>query len=164
MVHAKSKRTARHKSSRNPRPASGDANTKRSPNKAGDVKKPAGRGRVFQKSTGEPSQKLKASILRQISQRPLDAAGLAAALDLPPAWKGRLLQLLKDMETAGEIARIRKDRYIIPKEADLFTGIIQMHANGGAHVLNETQGEPDLYIRAENCFTAMHGDRVVARI
>jgi ribonuclease R len=126
--------------------------------------KPSKRSGTFQKSTGEPSQKLRASILRQISQRPLDAAGIASALDLPPAWKGKLLHLLKEMETAGEIARIRRDRYIIPKEADLFTGVLQMHTNGGAHVLNEKQGEPDLYIRAENCFTAMHGDRVVARI
>lgn len=126
----------------------------RPPKRTGSSRKPA----------GEPSQKLRASILRQISQRPLDAAGIAAALDLPPAWKGKLVQLLNDMETAGDIARIRRDRYIIPKEADLFTGILQMHTNGGAHVLNEKQGEPDLYIRAENCFTAMHGDRVVARI
>ena len=126
--------------------------------------RPARRSGTSQKSTGEPSQKLRASILRQISERPLDAAGIASALDLPPAWKGKLLQLLKEMETTGEIARIRRDRFIIPKEADLFTGILQMHANGGAHVLNEKQGDPDLFIRFENCFTAMHGDRVVARI
>ncbi|MCX6847189.1 MAG: hypothetical protein NTU84_11695, partial [Verrucomicrobia bacterium] len=131
---------------------------------AANPTKPTKRSGTFQKSTGEPSQKLRASILRQISQRPLDAAGIASALDLPPAWKGKLLQLLKEMETTGEIARIRRDRFIIPKEADLFTGILQMHANGGAHVLNEKQGDPDLYIRFENCFTAMHGDRVVARI
>ena len=80
--------------------------------------RPPKRGGTFQKNTGEPSQKLRASILRQISHRPLDAAGIASALDLPPAWKGKLLQLLKEMETAGDIARIRRDRYIIPKEAE----------------------------------------------
>jgi hypothetical protein len=72
--------------------------------------KPSKRSGTFQKSTGEPSQKLRASILRQISQRPLDAAGIASALDLPPAWKGKLLQLLKEMETAGDIARIEAAR------------------------------------------------------
>jgi ribonuclease R len=112
----------------------------------------------------EPSHKLRASVLRAIAKRPLDAQGIAKELDLPHDWTGRLLQLLKDLELRGEIARIRKDRYIIPKEADLFTGVIQFHANGGAHILNEKQGEADLYIRQENSFTAMHGDRVVARV
>jgi ribonuclease R len=68
------------------------------------------------------------------------------------------------METAGEIARIRRNRYIIPKEADLFTGVIQVHASGAAHVINEQAGAKDLYISGENTWTAMHGDRVVARI
>ncbi|MFY8268926.1 MAG: hypothetical protein ACOVLK_05950, partial [Terrimicrobiaceae bacterium] len=58
----------------------------------------------------ESSQKLRAGILRLIGQRPLDAAALASALDLPPAWRAKLPQLLKEMETAGDIARIRKDR------------------------------------------------------
>ena len=112
----------------------------------------------------EPSQKLKASVLRAIARRPLDANAIAVELDLPPAWKGRLLGLLKELELSGEVARIRKDRYIIPKEADLFTGVIQFHLNGGAHVLNEKLGGADLFIRPENTSTAMNGDRVVARV
>jgi hypothetical protein len=68
------------------------------------------------------------------------------------------------LELSGEIARIRKDRYIIPKEADLFTGVIQFHLNGGAHVLNEKLGGADLFIRPENTSTAMNGARPVARV
>lgn len=68
------------------------------------------------------------------------------------------------MEVAGEVARIRKDRYILPEVADLFTGVIQFHASGTAHVLSEKPGQPDLYISGENTWTAMHGDRVVARV
>ena len=112
----------------------------------------------------ELSEKLKISVMRAIARRPLDANALATELNLPPAWKERLNALLKDLELSGEIARIRKDRFIIPKEADLFTGVVQFHLNGGAHVLNETAGAADLYIRPENTLTAMHGDRVVARI
>lgn len=123
------------------------------------VKRPLGNNR-----DEGPSNKLRLSILRLLGQRPLDAAGIYTALDLPPAWKGKLGQLLKQMELSGDVARIRKDRYIIPKEADLFTGVIQFHASGAAHVLNEKAGEPDLYISGENTFTSMHGDRVVARV
>jgi ribonuclease R len=159
------KRGDRNQPSKSPsRSKKSEPNSARPPKTAKPTPAPAKRDKASSKPSFEPSQKLRLSVLRQIEHRPLDAAGIAAALDLPPAWKGKLLQLLKNMEIAGDIARIRKDRYIIPKEADLFTGVIQVHANGGAHVLNEKQGEPDLYIRAENCFTAMHGDRVVARI
>ena len=128
--------------------------------------KPDARPKKFEARRGksEPSEKLKSSVMRVISRRPLDANAIAAELDLPPAWKGRLLGLLKDLELSGEIARIRKDRYIIPKEADLFTGVIQFHLNGGAHVLNEKLGGADLFIRPENTSTAMNGDRVVARV
>ncbi len=107
---------------------------------------------------------MRGRILDLLKERPLDKVEISKALDLAPAARGKLRDLLRGMELEGEIARIRKDRYIIPKEADLFTGVIQFHASGAAHVLNETAGEPDLYIRAENTFTAMHGDRVVARV
>jgi ribonuclease R len=107
---------------------------------------------------------LRASILRVLADRPLDKVEISKELRLPAANRARLRELLDQMEVAGDIARIRKDRYIIPKEADLFTGTIQFHATGAAHVLSERPGEPDLYISAENSYTAMHGDRVVARI
>jgi len=111
---------------------------------------------------GSPS--LREDILRLLAGRPLDKEEIAKALDLPPARRAKLRDLLRHLEVGGDIARIRKNRYIIPKEADLFTGVIQFHASGAAHVLNEKAGEPDLYISAENTFTAMHGDRVVARV
>lgn len=99
-----------------------------------------------------------------LADRPLDKVEISKELRLPAANRSRLREMLDEMEVAGDIARIRKDRYIIPKEADLFTGTIQFHASGAAHVLSERPGEPDLYISAENSYTAMHGDRVVARI
>ncbi len=116
-----------------------------------------------QKKSG-PVDSLNQDILRILADRPLDKVEIAELLKLDPAHRTKLLGRLRDMELAGDIARIRKDRYIIPQDADLITGNIQVHASGGAHVLSERAGEPDLYISAENSFTAMHGDRVVARI
>ena len=107
---------------------------------------------------------LRPRILKLLASRTLDQVELSKALEVPPHQRGKLRDLLKKMEVDGEVARIRKDRYVIPKDADLFTGTIQFHATGAAHVLNETAGQPDLYISAENTFTAMHGDRVVARV
>ena len=107
---------------------------------------------------------LKQDILRLLAKRPLDKAEISQELNLAPALRTKLLGLLRDMELAGDVARIRKDRFIIPEAADLFTGNIQFHASGTAHVLSEKAGEPDLFISPENTFTAMHGDRVVARV
>ncbi|MCK9589710.1 MAG: RNB domain-containing ribonuclease, partial [Terrimicrobiaceae bacterium] len=107
---------------------------------------------------------LRQDILRLLAERPLDKIEITEALRLAPAMRTKLLGLLRDMELAGDVARIRKDRFIIPQAADLLTGNIQFHASGTAHVLSEKTGEPDLFISPENSFTAMHGDRVVARV
>src|SRR4051794_16657654 len=71
---------------------------------------------------------------------------------------------LRELEQAGEIARIRKNRYVLPAEADLVTGTLHVHQSGFAFLPREKPGEQDLYISAENTGTAMHGDKVVARI
>lgn len=94
----------------------------------------------------------------------MDVTELAKALRLAPPDRDQLAGVLRDLELKGEIARVRRNRYILPAAADLFTGIIQFHANGSAHVLAETSDQKDLLIRGENTSTAMHGDRVVARI
>ncbi|MEI6493062.1 MAG: VacB/RNase II family 3'-5' exoribonuclease, partial [Verrucomicrobiota bacterium] len=124
--------------------------------------KRAGRPRSVGSEGDQPS--LKQDILRILAERPLDNAEISQSLKLDPSLRTKLLGLLRDMELAGDIARIRKDRFIIPQAADLFTGNIQFHASGTAHVLSEKTGAPDLFISPENTFTAMHGDRVVARV
>src|SRR2546423_1927109 len=72
--------------------------------------------------------------------------------------------VLREMERDGEIARIRKNRYVLPAEADLVTGTLSVHQSGFAFLPREKAGEQDLFIAAENTGTAMHGDKVVARI
>jgi ribonuclease R len=111
---------------------------------------------------------LKQQILRIMSApkyRPLDKVELAKKLGRKVDERVDLNQLLKEMERSGEIARIRKNRYVLPSEADLVTGTLSVHQSGFAFLTNESKpGEQDLFISAENTGTAMHGDRVVARI
>lgn len=111
---------------------------------------------------------LKQEILRILSApkyRPLDKTELGKALGRRSGERMDLNQTLKELEHAGEIARIRKNRYVLPSEADLVTGTVHVHQQGFAFVSNENKpGEQDLFISAENTGTAMHGDRVVARI
>ncbi|MBO9598421.1 MAG: hypothetical protein J7559_11475, partial [Cohnella sp.] len=60
--------------------------------------------------------------------------GIYLALSVFSFLFNYLLNNLLQKAAQSIIARIRKDRYVLPSEADLFTGIIQFHANGSAHV------------------------------
>ena len=113
------------------------------------------------------SAQLKKEILRLLASpkyRPLDKVELGKALGRKSGVRMDLNQTLKELEREGEIARIRKNRYVLPSEADLVTGVLHVHQAGYAFLTREKPGEQDLFIAAENTGTAMHGDRVVARI
>ncbi len=96
--------------------------------------------------------------------RPLDKVELSKALRWPSDRRAELREVLATMEHEGEIARIRKDRYVLPETADLITGVLQVHAGGNAHLINEKKGQPDVFIAGANLGTAMNGDKVVARL
>ncbi len=118
------------------------------------------------KPSASDPEKIKARLLQLLGSenyQPLNPQQLAGKLGLPSGARGAMGRLVDQMEKAGEIARIRRDRYVLPTTAGLFTGVVQFHDKGFAFVVSETGGR-DLYIAAENTATAMHGDRVLARI
>jgi ribonuclease R len=96
--------------------------------------------------------------------RPLNRIDIARKLGVTGAGQVALRKILRELERAGEIARIRKNRYVLPAEADLVTGKLSIHQLGYGFLAPETAGESDIFIAAENIGVAMHGDRVVARI
>jgi len=104
------------------------------------------------------------ALLAKRDYRPLDKKQIARTLGLKGGQSGALRKMLRDLERAGEIVRVRKDCYILPAEADLVTGKLSIHQAGFGFLTNERLGQPDIFIAAEDTGTAMHGDRVVARI
>src|SRR6478609_5004699 len=111
--------------------------------------------------------KIREQILALLSRkdyRPLNEIEIANKLGVSGRAKVAFRGMLRDLERAGEIARIRKDRYVLPAEADLVTGKLYLHPVGYGFLTSEKPGEPDVFIAAENVGTAMHRDRVVARI
>src|SRR4029077_12182297 len=104
------------------------------------------------------------ALLQTPDYRPRDRNEIAQALGLKGRDRVQVRQTLRDLERAGEIVRIRKNRYILPTEADLVTGKLSIHQAGFGFLVPEKAGEPDIFIAAENTGTAMNGDRVVARI
>ncbi len=104
------------------------------------------------------------TLMRAPKYRPLDKIEFTRALGMKSDHRGALKQALRDLERAGDIARIRKNRYVLPAEADLVTGKLQIHQSGFGFLVRENSTEGDIFISAENTGTAMNGDRVVARI
>ncbi len=103
-------------------------------------------------------------LLARKDYRPLNKIDIARKLGLTSAGRVALRKSLRELERAGEIARIRKNRYVLPAEADLVTGKLSINQAGYGFLTPEMPGGPDVFIAAENIGTAMHGDRVVARI
>src|SRR5438876_11649215 len=104
------------------------------------------------------------ALVRAPDYRPRDRDEIARALGLQGRDRVEVRKTLHELEHAGEIVRIRKNRYILPSEADLVTGKLSIHQAGYGFLVPEKAGEPDIFIAAENTGTAMNGDRVVARI
>src|SRR5438874_3257717 len=103
-------------------------------------------------------------LLRAPDYRPRDRNEIAQALGLKGRERVDVRKTLRQLENGGEIVRIRKNRYVLPSEADLVTGKLSIHQAGYGFLVPEKAGEPDVFIAAENTGTAMNGDRVVARI
>jgi ribonuclease R len=103
-------------------------------------------------------------LLARKDYRPLNRTEIARKLGLTAAQRVALRKSLRELERSGEIARIRKNRYVLPAEADLVTGKLSIHQAGYGFLTSEMPGQPDIFIAAQNIGTAMHGDRVVARI
>ncbi len=128
---------------------------------------PSGATAATSKRTVADEKRLKEAVLRLLrapSYRPLDKIEMSKALRWPSEKRAELREVLRALEQGGEIARIRKDRYILPEAADLITGVLQVHLNGNAHLINEKRGQPDIFISEPNMGTAMNGDKVVARL
>jgi ribonuclease R len=102
-------------------------------------------------------------LLAQPSYQPLNLPAIARRLRAGGKLEEELGAALREMELQGKVARIRKDCWVLPKEADLVTGVVSFNQKGFAFLIREDKGE-DLYIAAEDTGTAMHQDTVVARI
>ena len=103
-------------------------------------------------------------LLREPDYRPRDRDEIAQALGAKGRDRVQVRQTLRELEHAGEIVRIRKNRYVLPSEADLVAGKLSIHQAGFGFLVPEKSGEADIFVAAENTGTAMNGDRVIVRI
>lgn len=104
------------------------------------------------------------ALLSARDYRPLDKIDIARKLKVLGNERVALRTVLRELEHSGQIARIRKNRYVLPAEADLVTGTLSINQAGFAFLDTEAPGQSNVFIAAENTGTGMHGDRVVVRI
>jgi exoribonuclease R len=67
------------------------------------------------------------ALLSRKDYRPLSKVEIARKLGVSGRARVAFRRTLRELERAGEIARIRKDRYVLPGEADLVTGKLSVH-------------------------------------
>jgi ribonuclease R len=116
------------------------------------------------KGTPASIHPLEAKILRSLNKEPLSFSEILEFLNVHSKEHDLCKKIFKQLERSGAIICVRGNRFVVPKTADLFTGILQVHATGSAHVLSQQGKEPDLFISSEHTGTALHGDLVVARL
>lgn len=108
------------------------------------------------------------SLLSSPDYVPLNQEELAQELHLGKHGTRRIRRILHKLLDDGVVARVKKDRYVLPRDADLVSGTINFRQSGSALLWPDAKpgakrGEP-LQIRAEDTHTALQGDRVLARL
>jgi ribonuclease R len=105
------------------------------------------------------------TLLAAPNYHPLRRAEIAKKLRLSTAERRDYRRVLEEMLQKGEVARVRKDRFVSPQEADLVIGRIEFNEKGFAFVI---PGPPtiggDIYVAQEDTWVALHGDKVVVRL
>src|ERR1035438_10528364 len=102
-------------------------------------------------------------LLDQKDYVPANVPELLRLLRLPPNRQQVLQGALRELEQTGRIARIKGNRYIQPREADLIPGRIRMNRQGKGFLQPDDAGLKEIAIPENATGTALHEDRVLVR-
>jgi ribonuclease R len=83
----------------------------------------------------KPAEQRLLELLGSPQYQPLNKAELGKRLQITISERAKFARSLADLETVGKITRIRKDRYVLPREADLMVGVIQVNPDGSGRPL-----------------------------
>ena len=109
---------------------------------------------------------MKDQIVRLLGQKdyvPANVPELLRLLRLPPGRQQELQGALRELEQAGRIARIKGNRYILPREADLIPGRIRMNRAGKGFLQPDDSTLKEIAVPESATGTALHEDRVLVR-
>jgi ribonuclease R len=109
---------------------------------------------------------MKDQIIRLLAQRdyvPANVPELLRLLRLAPNRQQELQAVLRQLEQSGAVARIKGNRYVSPREADLISGRIRMNRAGKGFLQPDDSGLKEIAISESATGTALHEDRVLVR-
>lgn len=96
---------------------------------------------------------------------PQTAEELNAALGLSKGERRQFKRVLHKLLDEGAVAKVKRDRYVLPKDADLVSGEIRFRQSGSAMLIPDNKpGADALVIMAEDTGVALHGDKVLCRL
>ncbi len=101
--------------------------------------------------------------LRDTAGRPLKAKELARGLGIEEVDYLEFKEQLKRLEDEGLLYRVKHQRYAAPEKINLVVGRLQTIRSGAGFVVPE-DGAEDLFIPWPAMGSAVHGDRVIARV
>ncbi|MGD8190628.1 ribonuclease R [Brevibacillus ginsengisoli] len=105
------------------------------------------------------------SFMREQAYHPMTVQELEEAFQLQNSDDFKeLVKTLNILEDQGAIIRTRTNRYGVPEKMNLIRGRLQNHPKGFGFVIPETEGQPDIYVHANDMHGAMHGDIVLVRV
>jgi len=109
---------------------------------------------------------MKDQIIRLLAQKdyvPANVPELLRLLRLPPDRQQELQAVLQKLEQSGEAARIKGNRYVCPREADLIPGRIRMNRAGRGFLQPDDSTLKEIAVSESSTGTALHEDRVLVR-
>ncbi len=109
-------------------------------------------------------ERLQADILRLFDEKitsPVYPDRLVAELS---ANEEAVLDVLDILEAKGKLFCTKSERYGLPRMMDLIVGRLRGNERGFAFITSDDHTQPDAYVGRGNFGTAIHGDRVVARV
>ena len=107
------------------------------------------------------------AFMREDAYRPLPAAEVLTGLGLSAEEEPLLSSALMALEAEGAIIRNRSGLYGLPSRMNLVVGRLSMSPKGFGFIIPDvraTEDESDVFVPGSALATAMHGDRVVARV
>jgi ribonuclease R len=102
-------------------------------------------------------------LLAQKDYVPANVPELLRLLRLSPNRQQELQAALQKLEQSGEVARIKGNRYVCPREADLIPGRIRMNRAGKGFLQPDDAGLKEIAIAESATGTSLNEDRVLVR-
>ncbi|MEG6584902.1 ribonuclease R [Dendrosporobacter sp. 1207_IL3150] len=107
------------------------------------------------------------AFMRNDAYKPLTAEDLAENMELKGTDLAEFWDILQELEDNADIIKTRFDKFGVPERMNLVVGRMSATSKGFGFVIPEnpqTPDEPDVFIPPDAMLSAMHNDRVIARV